>query len=338
MGHHSPLSFETCLYALPTKGFVRPATFTDASVRSEQIRKINLELNREGLAVCRMNDTCRADLGKVIETGYPLDIRSLVLIQLAKTVNQDQVPGAVAEFGVFQGWFARRIRKLFPDRSFYLFDTFEGFPPEQMAADMEKYSAKPADFSKTSIEETLKRIGGNPDLVIVKKGIFPASAKDIHEQFAFVSLDVDLYQPTCDGLEFFYARLAPGGFILIHDYGISRWRGVKEGVHKFCQKKKIAMITMPDTCESCVIAKPRCFEKPFPNFPQTCFIRIYSLFVKQYASPDYYEKLRVDPSDYFAASKHPANKLLKKVLTVFGPAPVHTDFSMACLRKKMQGK
>ena len=36
--------------------------------------------------------------------------------------------------------------------------------------------------------------------------------------FALVHLDCDLYAPMRAGLEFFYPKLVPGGFMIIHDY------------------------------------------------------------------------------------------------------------------------
>jgi hypothetical protein len=34
-----------------------------------------------------------------------------------------------------------------------------------------------------------------------------------------VNVDVDLYEPTRDSIEFFYSRLVPGGLLLFDDYG-----------------------------------------------------------------------------------------------------------------------
>ena len=41
------------------------------------------------------------------------------------------VPGAAAELGVYRGSFARCINALLPERTLYLFDTFEGFNPAE---------------------------------------------------------------------------------------------------------------------------------------------------------------------------------------------------------------
>ena len=48
-------------------------------------------------------------------------------------------------------------------------------------------------------------------MCLFKKGYFPESAHGIDEKFAFVSLDLDLYKPTLEGLRFFYPKMIKGG-------------------------------------------------------------------------------------------------------------------------------
>ena len=73
----------------------------------------------------------------------------------------------------------------------------------------------------------------NPERVVVHQGFFPATAEGVEDRFAFVSLDVDLHDPTAAGLEFFFPRLSPGGFIFVHDYNNGRYNGVRQAVEDF---------------------------------------------------------------------------------------------------------
>ncbi len=57
-------------------------------------------------------------------------------------------------------------------------------------------------------------------------------------RFSFVHLDVDLYESTLAGLEYFYPRLIPGGVILSHDYSILA--GVKKAFEDFCMTNRNA--------------------------------------------------------------------------------------------------
>ncbi|WP_208873060.1 TylF/MycF/NovP-related O-methyltransferase [Fretibacterium fastidiosum] len=90
---------------------------------------------------------------------------------------------------------------------------------------------------------------------IVKKGWFPETADGIDESFCFASLDVDLYQPTLAGLRFFYPRLSPGGYLMIHDFNNREYPGVRQAVREFCTETHAGYVCLPDFCGSAVIAR-----------------------------------------------------------------------------------
>lgn len=51
------------------------------------------------------------------------------------------------------------------------------------------------------------------ELVSIKKGYF-SETFETDEQFVFVNIDADLYQPTKAGLEIFYPLMVKGGIML----------------------------------------------------------------------------------------------------------------------------
>lgn len=161
-----------------------------------------------------------------------LDIRAGVLARLAPRLAP--LPGAAAELGVYRGDFARVINRLMPGRILYLFDTFEGFDPRDIGVEQEGgYSrARTGDFSDTDPTSILSRMTA-PEQVVIRKGYFPETARGLEETFAFVSLDADLYEPTLNGLNWFYPRTLPGGVILIHDYHNPRFSGVRAAVDAY---------------------------------------------------------------------------------------------------------
>ena len=134
------------------------------------------------------------------------------------------VPGAAAELGVYRGFFARCINLLLPERKLYLFDSFEGFAENACAADSFQ-----AAHRNTAIDKVLA-IMPHPDSIRVKPGFFPASLDGLEERFCLVSLDVDFYQTTLDGLRYFWPRLEQGGYLLLHDWGSPKLPGVAEAL------------------------------------------------------------------------------------------------------------
>jgi len=122
------------------------------------------------------------------------------------------VPGDTAECGVYKGAGSYIICKvnqkneLF-QRIHYIFDSFEGLskPVESdgehwvkgdLASPLETVSINLSEFNNISIH----------------KGWIPQRFSDIeHCNFCFVHIDVDLYRPTLESIEFFYPRLNAGG-------------------------------------------------------------------------------------------------------------------------------
>ena len=73
--------------------------------------------------------------------------------------------------------------------------------------------------------------------------------------FALVSLDPDLYEPTLEGLRYFYPRLAPGGRILIHDYTSCQFEGVKMAVDEYCRAHELFVVPLMDLHGTAVLVK-----------------------------------------------------------------------------------
>ena len=165
------------------------------------------------------------------------------------------ISGAVAELGVYKGEFAERISQAFPDRTFYLFDTFNGFDLRDITVDrQDDFSTGMQDFSDTSVPVVLNRIN-HPGKCVVKQGFFPETAINVDDTFVFVSIDTDLYQPIYEGLKFFYPRLQRGGSIFVHDYNNDSYRGAKQAVRAFSDEFNVGFFPMSDCAGSVVIVK-----------------------------------------------------------------------------------
>ena len=161
------------------------------------------------------------------------------------------IPGAAAELGVYRGFFARCINTLLPDRKLYLFDSFEGFAEEACAS-----ASFQAAHQNTAVEKVLS-IMPHPKRITVKPGFFPASLDGLEETFCLVSLDVDFYQTTLDGLRYFWPRLSPGGYLLLHDWGSPKLPGVAEALRCYEREvgRQIASIPLCDVGGTLVLCK-----------------------------------------------------------------------------------
>jgi O-methyltransferase len=181
---------------------------------------------------------------------YDLDVIRYTSIALAiGRVLREAIAGSFAEVGVFRGATSRVIHRLAPDRTLYLFDTFEGFP----AQDLDRTDPR---FRETSVP-LLERTIGDLKNVVIRKGYFPETAAGLEgETFAFVMLDLDLYKPMLAGMEFFYPRLAPGGFLFAHDYNSPESdRAVSRALDGYLADKPDKLIDLPDRWGSVMLRK-----------------------------------------------------------------------------------
>ena len=164
------------------------------------------------------------------------------------------VPGAAAELGVYRGGFARCINALLPERELYLFDTFEGFDACEAAGEAEGF----VQAHRNTSAESVLRLMPHPERVRLMPGLFPASLRGLEERFALVSLDVDLEESTLAGLRYFYPRLEPGGFLLLHDYNSPRLPGVRRAWERWQDEvgRRLPGVPLCDINGSLTVCKP----------------------------------------------------------------------------------
>ena len=191
------------------------------------------------------------------DPGNRIDMSRFYFFCLAfDAITKEQLDGDIAELGVYKGGtaallaaFARELK-----RTAYLLDTFEGFDK----LDLSGIDAGVADaFEDTSLEAVRAVVGD--DNVRFVKGRFPDSASDVppDAKFCLVHLDCDLYAPMRDALAFFYPRLTPGGFMIVHDYSSLAWGGPERAVDEFLVDKSESVIPLPDSAGSIVFRKAR---------------------------------------------------------------------------------
>lgn len=177
--------------------------------------------------------------------------RAMVALALTR-VRSEGIDGVLAEVGVYRGEMSRFIHTVMPERRLYLFDTFAGFPQN----DLEPRHRNDERFRDTSVEMVLRQIGTTNN-IIVRKGYVPETLKGLEqERFAFVLLDLDLHAPTLAALDFFYPRLPRGGYLFVHDFNSpeSDW-ACKRALEQFLVDKPERLIELPDVAGTALFRK-----------------------------------------------------------------------------------
>jgi len=183
-------------------------------------------------------------------------VRASALSLVVDEIKRRELSGAVAELGVAEGKFSSIINALLPDKRLYLFDTFEGFPDADLVYEVENnYSnAKAGTYAGIDLKKVMEKMR-TPENCVIRKGWFPDTSVGLEEQFCFVSIDCDLYQPIYAGLSYFYPRLVKYGYIFVHDYRSKYYRGVKAALTRFADEYGISYSVLPDNTGTAVITK-----------------------------------------------------------------------------------
>jgi O-methyltransferase len=169
--------------------------------------------------------------------------RKYVAHQLVKSLSH--VPGDMVECGTYNGatafFMAQASALSGAKRSLDIFDSFEGLSlPDTM--DGKHWTAGDLAMSKDVVRATLADF----ENVNLYEGWIPDRFAEVEDKtYAFVHIDVDLYQPTLDSLKFFYPRTASGGVLLFDDYGFTTCPGAWKAIEEYMADKPEHVIHLP---------------------------------------------------------------------------------------------
>ena len=207
--------------------------------------------NRGGFV--RPNALLRRSLAADPGTGQDL-ARFYFLCLVLDIIAKEDLAGDIAELGVYKGGTAVLLADIARtlNRTAYLLDTFEGFDQNDLAG---IDAGTPAHFQDTSLE-AVRAVVGEKNVCFIK-GHFPASAAALPDSatFCLVHLDCDLYVPMRDALNYFYPRLVPGGFLIVHEYSSLCWNGPELAVDEFLVSKTESVVPLTDNSGSIVLRK-----------------------------------------------------------------------------------
>jgi O-methyltransferase len=178
--------------------------------------------------------------------GHPLRVvipHSLVdpmnlafLQRAAQRMNVTGVRGAFVECGVYRGGSAGVLAHeamRAPDRDLWLFDAFAGMPAAGEHDDARSHEiAGEYVGSEAQTLRILERVGMDPARTHLRVGWFEDTFPDADTgPVALLHVDCDFYDAVKLTLETFYARLSPGAYVVINDYG--SYAGARRATDEF---------------------------------------------------------------------------------------------------------
>jgi hypothetical protein len=157
------------------------------------------------------------------------------------------IKGVIVECGVWRGGMSAAMSEVLGrDRTYFLFDSFEGLPDAKeidgnQAIAWQANKTSPGYYNNCKAEEEYAHKAMQMAMVknyYTKRGWFsetlPFFPKE--EKIALLRLDGDWYDSTMDCLVNLFDKVVPGGIIIIDDYYM--WDGCSRAVHDFLSTNK----------------------------------------------------------------------------------------------------
>ena len=194
---------------------------------------ISSALDRDRLALvheARFDPEARAE-GRdwPLEAETMIGLRRLDNIQVCATdVIKRDIPGDLLEAGTWRGGatiLMRAVLKAYGDtqRRVWVADSFEGVPriDPRYPADRDDTLAGQLAVSLEDVKDNFRRYDLLDEQVEFLPGWFRETLPNAPvKQLALLRLDGDMYESTIVALRALYARLSPGGYVIVDDYSL----------------------------------------------------------------------------------------------------------------------
>ena len=159
------------------------------------------------------------------------------------------VEGQFVELGVFRGhttiFLAEYLDFAAWDKRWYLYDTFEGIPTDQLDpgwADSNKAAYNPNTFS---FEEARDRFAPFPNIEVIKGRVPEILAETSPDRIAFLHMDLNNSTAEIAALEALFDRITPGGIIVFDDYGWATAKAQHDAESRWFADRGLQILALP---------------------------------------------------------------------------------------------
>ena len=160
-----------------------------------------------------------------------------------------RLPGDFVECGVNTGVHSLAICEYVNvnalDKSFYLFDTFCGIPPEQMS---DRERPRRIDYNETypdCYEEARRSFAPFPRTRLVRGKVPDTLSLAAIDRVCYLHIDMNIAYPERKAIEHFWPKLSTGALVVLDDYG---WHGYEEQMHsmdEFARQVGVEVLMLP---------------------------------------------------------------------------------------------
>lgn len=142
------------------------------------------------------------------------------LVRLARSIEEQFIPGDIVECGVLDGGTAALMAST-ARRRIHLFDSWQGLPAaSEVEGDGAIWSGECVGSSRR-VGSIMRKLSVPEDRVVFHRGWFADTFPNARiEKISLLHIDADYYDSVKISLDTWFPRLSKGGFVQFDDYSI----------------------------------------------------------------------------------------------------------------------
>jgi hypothetical protein len=186
-----------------------------------------------------------------VNSSSDLHIEWRVAMACWAAKHASHLPGDFVECGTNTGILSLAICEYVDfnstGKSFYLFDTYQGIPIDQVAVEEHPDYKKQMNDSwyPDCYELALRNFAPYPRARLIR-GRVPESLSEVEiGPVSYLSIDMNIAYPERAALEFFWPKLVPGGIIVFDDYAFLEYELQKATHDEFAHARGLEIFALP---------------------------------------------------------------------------------------------
>jgi len=130
-------------------------------------------------------------------------------------------------------------------KDFWLYDTFQGIPVEQMnAIESGPRTQENEDFYFDCYSLAQRNFSPWPRAKLIR-GRVPDTLVNGPRQVCYLSIDMNIVEPEIAAIRHFWPLLSPGAPVVLDDYGWDNYRLQREAMDEFAARNGVRVLTLP---------------------------------------------------------------------------------------------
>lgn len=131
-------------------------------------------------------------------------------------------------------------------KDFYLFDTFEGIPEEQVSAEEKELGRLSENAMYPDCWDLVRKNFADFPRARPIRGRVPDTLSSVEiDRVAYLCIDMNIAAPEVAAMEHFWPRLVSGAIVVFDDYGWLAYVAQKRALDAFARTKGVEIMTLP---------------------------------------------------------------------------------------------